>query len=47
MEGASSVAKEKILKILERLTARLAVAESERDSALSKTVLPIKRLKVA
>ncbi len=36
LEGASSNAREKILKILERLTSRLAVAESERDTALSK-----------
>ena len=37
LEGASSLAREKILKILERLTSRLAVAEAERDSALSKS----------
>ena len=36
LDGASSLAREKILKILERLTARLALAESERDMALSK-----------
>jgi hypothetical protein len=42
LEGASSNAREKILKILERLTARLAVAEAERDGALSKFYFSIK-----
>ena len=36
LEGASVSAREKTLKILERLTARLALAETERDSAMSK-----------
>lgn len=36
MEGASSTAREKTLKILERLTARVALAETERDTAMSK-----------
>ena len=34
MEGASASARERTLKTLERLTARLALAESERDMAL-------------
>ena len=36
LDGASASARERTLKILERLTARLAVAESERDVALGK-----------
>ena len=36
LEGASSSARERTLKILERLTARLALAESERDRAMCK-----------
>ena len=36
MQGASSTAREKTLKILERLTARVALAETERDTAMSK-----------
>lgn len=39
LEGASSNAREKILKILERLTARLAQAETERDEVLGKGIL--------
>lgn len=35
LDGASSQARERTLKILERLTARLALAESERDRAIS------------
>ena len=35
LEGASVTAREKTLKILERLTARLALAETERDTAMS------------
>ena len=35
LEGASVTAREKTLKILERLTARLALAEGERDTAMS------------
>ena len=35
LEGASVSAREKTLKILERLTARLALAETERDTAMS------------
>ena len=34
LEGASPSARERTLKTLERLTARLALAESERDMAL-------------
>ena len=34
MDGASPSARERTLKTLERLTARLALAESERDMAL-------------
>ena len=34
LEGASASARERTLKTLERLTARLALAESERDMAL-------------
>ena len=34
LNGASTTAKERTLKTLERLTARLALAESERDVAL-------------
>ena len=34
LEGASVTAREKTLKILERLTARLALAETERDTAM-------------
>ena len=36
LEGASPSARERTLKTLERLTARLALAESERDMALGK-----------
>ena len=36
LTGASATAKERTLKTLERLTARLALAESERDVALGK-----------
>ena len=36
LNGASTTAKERTLKTLERLTARLALAESERDVALGK-----------
>ena len=36
LNGASATAKERTLKTLERLTARLALAESERDVALGK-----------
>ena len=36
LSGASATAKERTLKTLERLTARLALAESERDVALGK-----------
>lgn len=36
LEGASVSARERTLKTLERLTARLAMAESERDMALGK-----------
>ena len=34
LDGASASARERTLKTLERLTARLAMAESERDMAL-------------
>ena len=36
LNGASATAKERTLKTLERLTARLALAESERDVALGR-----------
>lgn len=36
LEGATSSSREKILKILERLTARLVQAETARDNAMSK-----------
>ena len=39
LEGASPSARERTLKTLERLTARLALAESERDMALGKNSL--------
>ena len=39
LEGASVSAREKTLKILERLTARLALAETERDTAMSELML--------
>ena len=38
LTGASATAKERTLKTLERLTARLALAESERDVALGKNL---------
>ena len=50
LTGASATAKERTLKTLERLTARLALAESERDVALGKKVVvpknwvPIKKM---
>ena len=34
LDGASATARERTLKTLERLTERLALAESERDMAL-------------
>ena len=39
LNGASATAKERTLKTLERLTARLALAESERDVALGMCLL--------
>ena len=41
LEGASPSARERTLKTLERLTARLALAESERDMALGKFFLKL------
>ena len=38
LDGASASARERTLKTLERLTERLALAESERDMALGKLV---------
>ncbi len=43
LEGASSVARERTLKILERLTARLALAESDRDMAVGELMSLQKR----
>lgn len=40
MEGASSAVKERALKILDRLMARLVLAETERDNAFGKYSSP-------
>jgi hypothetical protein len=39
LDGASAAARERTLKILERLTARLALAESERDAAIGEFIM--------
>ena len=44
LDGASASARERTLKTLERLTERLALAESERDMALGMLVTNIIKL---
>lgn len=41
LDGASSSAKERTLKILERLTARLALAETDRDAAIGNKIVSV------
>ena len=44
LEGASDSARQRTLNTLERLTARLALAESERDMAIGKCLVDSKAL---